>query len=100
MIKYKVQLTSKAIEDVDGVYDYILNVVFAPIAAANYYNGLIDTMRSLAYYADIHPIEPELSAQYEIPIRRIKYKKMAILYSIKGEIVNIHRVIPSSMIIY
>ena len=100
MRHFSVKLSDQALEDADRVYDFICNQVLAPMTAALYYQGLLSKMRSLERGADALAIDMALSARYGVPIRRINYKKLAILYSIEDDLVIIERVIPQSMIIY
>ena len=45
-------------------------------------------------------VDVELSIKYGLLMRNVTFgKKMAILYSVEGEFVYIHRIIPQSMII-
>lgn len=99
MKEFVVVTSDEALADVDQVYDYICNQVFAPMTAALYYQGLINTMRSLEHDADSYAIDLALSARYGRPTRRINYKKYAIQYFIEGDLVIIHRVVPQKMVI-
>ena len=98
MRDFVVVTTDEAMEDADQVFDYICNRLFAPITAALYYQGLIDTMRKLGKDADSRAIDLRLSVIYGRPTRRVNYKRYAIVYFIDGDHVIIHRVIPQKMI--
>lgn len=98
MREFVVVTTDEAMEDADQVYDYICNQVFAPMTAALYYQGLIDTMRRLEKNADSRAIDLRLSALYGRPTRRVNFKKYSIIYFIEGDMVIIHRVLPQKMI--
>ena len=43
MKDFKVVTSDEAMEDADQVYDYICDQLFAPMTAALYYQGLMDT---------------------------------------------------------
>ena len=98
MRDFEVVTSDEAMEDADQVYDYICNQLFAPLTAALYYQGLIDTMRKLGKNAASRAIDLRLSAIYGRPTRRVNYKRYAIIYFIDGDYVIIHRVIPQKMI--
>ena len=99
MRQFEVKVSDSALEDADKVYDYICNQLCAPQTAARYYQGLINKMRSLERGADSIAVDLLLSSLFGITIRRINYKKLAILYSISDDIVIIERVIPQKMVV-
>ena len=99
MSQFEVKLSDQALNDADHVYDYICNQVYAPLTAARYYQGLLQEMHSLENGADSIAVDLKFSAQYGVAIRRINYKKLAILYSIEGNLVIIERVLPQKMIL-
>lgn len=72
----------------------------APLTAKRYVEELNTKMQWLANGADYFPVVPELSYQFGCDMRRLNFKRMAILYSIEGDIVNILRIIPQNMVIY
>lgn len=43
---------------------------------------------------------PELSLQYGMEVRRLNYKNTAVLYSIIGSTVFVHRVMPAANVWY
>ena len=98
MKDFKVVTSDEAMEDADQVYDYICDQLFAPMTAALYYQGLMDTMCKLGKNADSRAIDLRLSALYGRPTRRVNYKKYAIIYFIEGDYVIIHRVMPQKMV--
>lgn len=98
MRDFEVVTSDEAMEDANQVYDYICNRLFAPMAAALYYQGQIETMRKLGKNADSRALDLRLSVLYGRPTRRVNYKRYAIVYFIEGDIVIIHRVMPQKMI--
>ncbi len=95
---FEVVTSDEAMEDANQVYDYICDQLFAPMTAALYYQGLIETMRKLRKNADSKAIDLRLSVLYGRPTRRVNYKRYAIVYFIEGNIVIIHRIMPQKMI--
>ena len=75
MKEFIVVTSDEAMTDADQVYEYICNQLFAPMTAALYYQGLMNTMYGLSKNADSYAIDLNLSAQYGRPTRRINYKK-------------------------
>ena len=100
MRHFEISLTSKALSDVDKLRFAIVFKYRAPLTAKRYLKGLNDLIQSLKIGADSIKVDEELSEQYRLDIRRVNYKEMAILYSVEGNIVYIHRIMPQSMIIY
>ena len=98
MRDFEVVTSDEAMEDADQVYDYICDQLFAPMTAALYYQGLIETLRKLGKNADSKAIDLRLSVLYGRPTRRVNYKRYAIVYFIEGNIVIIHRIMPQKMI--
>lgn len=86
--------------DIVRLNDFIENRCKAPLTAFRYLEGLEGRIQWLRGNADLFPIEPELTFSMGIEIRRLNYEKMAILYSIDGDMVNIQRIIPQNMVIY
>lgn len=99
MRQFEITTTTKAQSDVDKLRFAIAFKFRAPLTAKRYVQGLNEKIQSLKVGADSIHIDEKLSAQYGIEIRRVNYKEMAILYTVEGDIVYIHRVIPQSMII-
>lgn len=100
MASYSIFLTEAARLDIQALRDAIAYYYRAPLTAKRYVADLNTKMQWLSNGADFFPIVPELSYQYGRDIRRLNFKKMAILYSIEGHKVYVHRIIPQSMVIY
>jgi len=100
MIQFEISVTSNALSDVDKLRFAIIFKYRAPLTAKRYLKGLNDTIQSLKIGADSIQIDADLSAMYGFEIRRVNYKEMAILYSVEGNVVYIHRIMPQSMIIF
>ena len=100
MIEFEISVTSNALSDVDKLRFAIIFKYRAPLTAKRYLKGLNDTIQSLKIGADSIQIDADLSAMYGFEIRRVNYKEMAILYSVEGNVVYIHRIMPQSMIIF
>ena len=97
---YHVKLLHQANEDLRELAYTIAYSYGMPMTAEKYVRELRAVIQSLEHYPERYPIRQNLSLQrYGTNIRRVNYKKMAIIYSIVGFVVYIHRVMPSSMVI-
>ena len=96
---YKLIITDSAQEDIDRYIDTIIYTYDAPITAKRHYDDLYRVLRKIERYPMINPIRysPTL-LQYGYNVRRVNYKKMAILYTVIGHIIYVHRVIAGSLI--
>ncbi len=63
------------------------------------HQGLFNQIKSLTHTAESYPISATKTiSHYGYNARRINYKKMAIVYTVHGKTVLIHRVLPSALI--
>ena len=100
MARFSISLSEEAKVDVQKLRRAIEKTYKAPLTASRYVAELNTKMKWLENGADYFPIVPELSYQYGYDIRRLNFKKMAILYSIENGKVFVHRIIAQSMVIY
>ena len=96
---YTVSISEQAKDDIRNLRDVITYQYDSPNTAFKYIQGVIDVIKSLSKNPERHAIRRNRSLlQYGMNVRRVDYKKMAILYTINGDTVYIHRVVASSMI--
>lgn len=100
MARFQIILTDAAQMDIRNLRDAIKDSYRAPLTAKRYVADLNAKMQWLADGADYFPIVPELSYQLGLEIRRLNFKRMAILYSVEDDKVFVHRIIPQNMVIY
>ena len=98
--RFHVEVSPETQRDVTKLNDFIAKKCSAPLTAKRYHAGLIREMKKLEKDALLAVVEPELSEQYGEEIRRVRYKEMTILYSVRGDEVYIQRIRPQSMIIF
>lgn len=99
MKQYKIIFSNDANNDIKHLFDFIGKVYKAPATAKEYINGLFSTIESLTHSAESMPISNRRSfLKYGLHVQRVNFRKMAIIYSIHGDIVYIHRIIPGAMI--
>ena len=96
---YNVKINPCAKMDIERVIDYIENDLFAPTVAIRFSRGLYATIEKLRYNADIFAKSTYRDVlKYDIAARHVTYKGFAIIYSIHGDLVLVHRVIHGSLI--
>ena len=98
MKTYKVRLTTTAHNEQDLLYKYMTSTIYAPLTAERYMSGLEAELNRLSRVAGLLRVDERLSKRYGCEIRRTNYKKYAILYTIKGDKVYIHHIVPQKMI--
>jgi plasmid stabilization system protein ParE len=96
---YSIQYSIQAKMDIINVVDYIKYKLFNPMAAKRFYEGLYAKIDSLRLNAPIFAISTYKDIlQYDDAARHVGYKGFAIIYSIHGNKVLVHRVIHGSFI--
>jgi plasmid stabilization system protein ParE len=99
MIKYKVVASEQVQDDFRDLYRCVVFEYKAPATAFMYMRGLRKTIHSLETFPTMHAVRSNQSLQkYGFEVRRVNYKKMAITYTIHGNVVFIHRIVAGSMI--
>jgi len=100
MGKYDVRLSPQALDDIDTLYIYIVEEIFASITADRYIDGIYETVKSLATHAGVFAVSANehLRMLYGIDVRTVVYKKMTIVYNIIGDVAYVRRVISGSLI--
>ena len=97
---YIIEFESQAINDIDNIGDYIEQNLNAPQAARELYNGIISEIDKLTYCAHSYAISSNKTVlKYGRNARRINYHHYAIIYTIEGSYVIIHRIIHGLLIV-
>jgi len=100
MKNYTLVYSEQAMKDVDELYNFITIECNSPYTAKKYINGLFKTIDILSKQPESFSVATRKSIQrVDSDIRRINYKKISILYSVSNEIVYIHRIMASSLIV-
>ena len=98
---YTLRYKSKAYSDIAQLKDFIYKQCAAPLTAKRQFESLDTHLRWISEHAELPGIDVELSIKYGQIMRNVTFsKKMAILYSVEGNIVYIHRIMPQSMIVF
>jgi len=96
---YSVKLKKNAKTDIAKVYDYIGQMLFAPIAAKKFLRGIYAYIANLEINADVYAISTYNDVLcYGMNARTINYKGFVIIYTIHGRYVLIHQIIHGSLI--
>jgi len=101
MTLYRVLLSDEAWNDLDKLLLAIATDYKSPVTAQRYIAAVWDKILRLKHYAgSIAPYRHSgLQQRYGHSLRRINYKKMAILYTLESsDTVLIARIIPGSII--
>ena len=98
---YTIRFNSKAYSDIAQWKEFIHKKCAAPLTARRQFELLEKHLDWIEQYAELPGVDVELSIKYGQLMRNISFgKKMAIIYSVEGNIVYIHRIMPQSMIIW
>lgn len=95
MKQYNVKITSKALVDMEAIYDYIADELLNPDAAMGQYNRIADAIESLKMFPercrlfDSHP-------EHELGMRQIPVDNYTAIYVIQGDDVVVLRVLYST----
>jgi hypothetical protein len=99
MNRFNIEYSAQALIDIDNLFEVITNKYKAPETAFRYINGLIRIINSLRNSADIYSYYSGKSLEkYGHNLKRINYKRMAIIFEIYNNMVYIHRIIPANTI--
>ena len=92
MERYKVEITERALRDMEEIYSYIARELGAPETALRLFDRLTEAALSLEYFPArmaLVPFEPERSAG----LRRLNVERYAIFYLIDGSNVVVTNVL-------
>lgn len=100
MKTFTVVVSEEAKKDIDELFEFIITEYKSINTAEKYIDGLISTIKGLTNYAEIYQIQKgDYFERFgDIDVRRVNYKKMAVLYTIHSRYVVIRKVMPQSLI--
>ena len=99
MKRHNVVYSIDASEDLESLFNAIAFDYQALETAYKYSQGVMDIINGLSRFPEMHPIRTSPSFwKYGNSVRRVNYKKMAILYTVYDDVVFIHRIIAGNMI--
>ena len=98
-MKYQIRYSDTALEDIRELRFVIRNKYKAPNTAIRYLQGLYNAISRLKTDPKYPPVQTSpFFLRYGANTRRINYKKMAIIYTVHGDIVYIHRILSGNLI--
>ena len=95
MKQYNVKITSKALADMEAIYDYIADELLNPDAAIGQYNRIADAIESLKVFPErcrLFDSQPE----HDLGMRQIPVDNYTAIYVIQGNDVVVLRVLYSA----
>ena len=95
MREYPVNITDKALNDLNGIYEYIAVNLQSPENAMGQYNRIADGALELAFFPEkfrLVDFEPERSQG----LRRMLVDNYSVFYVFKEEVVAVTRVLYSA----
>lgn len=92
MNQYSVQITSKALDDMKGIYNYIAVQLSAPDTANDQYNRIAYAIEKLDVFPKrIKVMESE--PEHSMELRQLTIDNYSVFYVIKDELVIVLRVL-------
>ncbi|GAB6012573.1 type II toxin-antitoxin system RelE/ParE family toxin [Viscerimonas tarda] len=99
MKNYIVVISEAAREDMDELSDLIMYGYKTYNTAIRYIDGLEKRIQELEKDAESYQFQNRTYfLKYGHNVRRLNYKKMAIIYTVHGKTVYIHRIVPANTI--
>jgi hypothetical protein len=98
MNAYSISISVQAGEDIKALYYHICYRYKQKLTAIRYVRGVNNTIDSLSRLAGILGYNEYVQAMFGADARHITYKKVAIIYVVRGETVYVLRIIASAVI--
>ena len=95
MKHYSIQITSKALDDMEKIYNYIAFQLLAPEAAMEHYNRIANAIERLDIFPDRIKIMKSEPERY-MKIRQLMVDNYSVFFVIKEELVIVLRVLYSA----
>ena len=96
---YKLIISKDAWDDIDTYIGFITETCDAPITGKKHYDSLLKKLENIQKNPTANAIRKNVSLlKYGCNVRRANFKKMAIIYTINGDTVYIHRLIAGKLI--
>jgi plasmid stabilization system protein ParE len=95
MKQYSVQITDRALEDMEGIYTYIAEQLQAPENAMGQYNRIAEAIQKLDIFPErvrVMDSEPE----HKIGLRQFPIDNFSVFYVIENDRVIVTRVLYSA----
>ena len=98
-VSYNLIVSPDTWEDISSYIEYIILVCDAPKTGKKHYDDLLSVLEKIEKFPELNSIRNHSSlAKYGVNVRLANYKKMTFIYTVNGNTVNVHRLLPASMI--
>lgn len=95
MKRYTVQITDRALRDMEEIYTYIAEQLQSPENAMNQYNRIAKGIEGLDIFPErVHVMESE--PEHSMRLRQFPIDKFSAFYIIEGDSVSVTRVLYSA----
>lgn len=98
MKQYEIVYTEESVENLNQVFRFIHDECAAPATARIYMQDLRAEVERLKVSAGVFAPDLRLTEQVGFEVRRLNYKKMAVLFSIEGNKVVVFRILPQCLL--
>ena len=95
MKQYNVKITSKALADMDAIYDYIAEELLNPDVAMGQYNRIADAIEFLKMFPERYRVF-DSQPEHDFGMRQIPVDNYTAVYVIQGDDVVVLRVLYSA----
>lgn len=95
MKTYLVQITNKALSDMEDIYHYIANTLQAPETAMNLYNKIANSIEKLDIFPERFKIM-ESAPEQKMELRRLQVDNYIVFFTIQEDRVIVTRVLYSA----
>lgn len=95
MKRYKVQITNKALSDLEEIYDYIAEQLQAPEAAMDLYHRISDAIETLDTFPERVKLL-EIEELLTLELRQLNVDNFSVFYHVRDERVIVTSILYSS----
>jgi len=100
MKKYRIIVENEAQGDLYEYVHFIHSEYKMPLTAVRHLAGIRKEIKKLETDAEIYAVCSNCSLQkYGNNVRRVDFKRMAIIYTVNENVVSVKKILPASMII-
>ena len=95
MKQYRIQITDKALSDMEEIYNYIAEQLHAPEVAMGQYNRIADAIETLDTFPE-RVMVMEIEEEYSLGLRQMPVDNYSVFFHIREERVIITNVLYSA----
>jgi toxin ParE1/3/4 len=95
-MNYEVKITEEAINNIEEIYRYISETLFAPLTAQKFFDNIMRNITNLNHLPKRHKVYPFLNAnKLDVEFRVMYMDRFAVFFFIDGKEVIIAKIIYS-----